>query len=99
VRRIISTEFREALNEVSAFVWPTTPTPAFPIGQYSSDPTAMYLEDIFTVPVNLVGMPALSIPINLAQNRMPMGMTIAGPLLGDSEILKIGKAIESHKPY
>ena len=87
VRRKIVNEFTRVFAEVDFLCWPTAPTPAFSFGSYDRDPVAMYLEDIFTVPVNLAGLPAVSVPICTASNGMPMGFQIIGPRLGDAQVL------------
>jgi aspartyl-tRNA(Asn)/glutamyl-tRNA(Gln) amidotransferase subunit A len=94
VRRKIADEFAQAFAGVDALFWPTTPTPAFPLGSHAADPMSMYLEDVFTVPVNLAGLPAASIPVATAANGLPMGLTIAGPQNGDLAVLRAARAIE-----
>lgn len=83
VRKIITDDFLKAFNEVDIILTPTTPAPAFKIGEKTSDPVAMYLEDIFTVTANLTGMPAISIPSGFAsvkdsesniENKLPLGI-------------------------
>jgi aspartyl-tRNA(Asn)/glutamyl-tRNA(Gln) amidotransferase subunit A len=94
VRRVIADEFESAFRTVDCLMWPTAPTPAFEFGTHSSDPISMYLEDVFTVPVNLAGLPAITIPISVAKNLLPMGMQIIGPRFGDADIFRVAKAIE-----
>jgi aspartyl-tRNA(Asn)/glutamyl-tRNA(Gln) amidotransferase subunit A len=94
VRRKIADEFAQAFADVDVLFWPTTPTPAFPLGSHAADPLSMYLEDVFTVPVNLAGLPAVSIPVTTAANGLPMGLTIAGPRNGDIAVLRAARAIE-----
>jgi len=87
IRRIIADDFRNAFQRCDLIVGPTTPTTAFRLGEKADDPVAMYLNDIFTVPVNLAGLPAVSIPVGLDQAAMPIGMQLIGPYLEESRIL------------
>jgi aspartyl-tRNA(Asn)/glutamyl-tRNA(Gln) amidotransferase subunit A len=87
IRRIIADDFRNAFQRCDLIAGPTTPTTAFRLGEKADDPVAMYLNDIFTVPVNLAGLPAVSIPVGLDQAAMPIGMQLIGPYLEESRIL------------
>jgi len=93
VRTLIKKDFEQAFKEVDCLVTPTTPTPAFKIGEKIDDPLTMYLSDIFTVPVNLAGLPALSMPIGKIEN-LPVGLQIIGNYFEENKILEIGKIIE-----
>lgn len=97
VRELIRNDFTEALKDVDAIVTPTTPTPAFRIGEKSSDPLAMYAADIFTVPVNLAGVPALSVPSGSVVrdgSDLPVGFQIIGQHGDEEGLFTIGRAIE-----
>ena len=94
VRRTILDEFRAAFATVDAILWPTAPTAAFRIGSHDKDPVSLYLEDVFTVPVNLAGLPAISIPVCESASGLPMGIQIVGPQLGDGTVLKIAHRME-----
>jgi aspartyl-tRNA(Asn)/glutamyl-tRNA(Gln) amidotransferase subunit A len=94
VRKLISEEFGLAFQKVDCFIWPTAPTPAFEFGAHSSDPVSMYLEDIFTVPVNLAGLPAISVPVTIASNDLPMGIQVIGRPFGDPDVFRVAKEIE-----
>ena len=72
---------------------PVSPTPAFKLKEKVSDPLAMYLSDIYTVPVNLAGLPAISLPIGKV-NNLPVGLQIIGPAFREDIILSLGKIIE-----
>ncbi|KXJ99094.1 MAG: Glutamyl-tRNA(Gln) amidotransferase subunit A [Parcubacteria bacterium OLB19] len=88
-------ELNEVFNKVDAIITPTTPTPAFKIGE-KSDPLAMYREDIFTVPVNLTGVPALSFPMGMVEREgvsLPVGVQYIAPHGGDNRLFAIGKKI------
>jgi aspartyl-tRNA(Asn)/glutamyl-tRNA(Gln) amidotransferase subunit A len=95
VRRLISSELRRVLSNVDCLIWPTAPTPAFEFGSHASDPLSMYLEDIFTVPINLGGLPAISLPISIAQNRLPMAIQVIGSPFGDANVFRVAKEIET----
>ena len=100
VRRLISDEFARAFEAVDLIAGPTTPTPAFPIGQKTNDPIAMYLNDIYTISANLAGLPALSIPCGFV-GGLPVGLQLAGPPLGEVALLKAAhhfqKATDWHR--
>ncbi|MDO8522379.1 MAG: Asp-tRNA(Asn)/Glu-tRNA(Gln) amidotransferase subunit GatA [bacterium] len=96
VREIIRADFARVLGSVDAIVTPTTPGPAFKFGE-KSDPLAMYLEDIFTVPVNLAGVPALSVPMGTVAREgkdLPVGFQIIGPHGNEEMLFQIGNDIE-----
>ena len=89
VRRLIKNDFDNAFKEVDVIVSPTTRGPAFAAGSKSGDPIQMYLEDLFTIPANLAGLPAMSIPSGF-ENNMPLGLQIIGNHLDESTILQVG---------
>ena len=76
VRRLMSQDFEKVFSDVDVLLTPTTPTPAFRVGEKTSDPLQMYLSDIFTIPVNLAGLPGISIPCGLSSNELPIGLQI-----------------------
>ena len=87
IRRIIADDFLNAFHSCDLIAAPTTPTTAFRLGEKAEDPVAMYLSDVFTVPVNLAGLPAVSIPVGLDQEAKPIGLQLIGPYLEESRIL------------
>ncbi len=87
VRRLIAQDFAAAFGEVDVLAWPTTPTSAFSLNAHSSDPTEMYLQDVFTVPVNLAGLPAINVPIATCSRGLPLGVTFAGAQFADRDVL------------
>jgi len=97
VRELIRSDFAKAFETVDAIVTPTTTSPAFKFGE-KSDPLSMYLEDIFTVPVNLAGVPAISVPMGEVEREgknLPVGFQIIAPHRGEETLFAIGKDIES----
>ncbi len=94
VRTLIKGDFEKAFQEVDLILTPTTPTPPFKLGEKLSDPLQMYLSDIFTIPVNLAGLPALSLPVGLTENHLPVGMQIIGPSFRDELVLALAYQIE-----
>ena len=94
VRRLIKKDFDEAYNKVDAILTPSTPSSAFKIGEKTNDPISMYLNDIFTVPVNLAGLPGISIPAGADKNGYPLGLQIIGKAFDEQTILNIAYAME-----
>jgi aspartyl-tRNA(Asn)/glutamyl-tRNA(Gln) amidotransferase subunit A len=94
VRTLIKRDFEEAFKSVDVIVTPTSPTPAFKIGEKISDPLQMYLSDIFTISVNLAGVPAISIPCGFTKDNLPVGLQIIGRPFEEGTILNIAYAYE-----
>ncbi|MDA9653759.1 Asp-tRNA(Asn)/Glu-tRNA(Gln) amidotransferase subunit GatA [Candidatus Pelagibacter sp.] len=94
VRKLIKNDFDEAYKKVDAILTPSTPSSAFKIGEKKDDPVSMYLNDIFTVPVNLAGLPAISIPAGHDAAGYPLGLQIIGKAFKEQEILNLAYAIE-----
>jgi len=94
VRQLIKKDFDDAYQKVDAILTPSTPSSAFKIGEKSSDPVSMYLNDIFTVPVNLAGLPGISIPAGLDKNGYPLGLQIIGKPFDEQNILNIAYSME-----
>ena len=94
VRKLIKNDFDEAYKKVDAILTPSTPSSAFKIGEKKNDPVSMYLNDIFTVPVNLAGLPAISIPAGLDASGYPLGLQIIGKAFQEQEILNLAYAME-----
>ena len=88
VRRLISEDFKKAFSEVDVIMGPVTPSPAFGIGEKTGDPIAMYLSDIYTIAVNLAGLPAISIPAGFVGNK-PVGLQIISDYFSESRLLNI----------
>lgn len=88
VRTLIRREFEEAFQRFDALITPTSPTVAFRIGEKTDDPVAMYKSDVLTIPVNIAGIPCISVPCGFSEG-MPIGMQVMGPALGEETILRI----------
>ncbi|WP_327047612.1 Asp-tRNA(Asn)/Glu-tRNA(Gln) amidotransferase subunit GatA [Microbispora sp. NBC_01189] len=95
VRTLIMRDFEAAFQQVDALVSPTTPTTAFPIGERADDPMAMYLADLCTIPTNLAGNAAISVPCGLAdEDGLPVGLQVMAPVLADDRCYRVGAAVE-----
>ncbi|HVY35838.1 MAG TPA: Asp-tRNA(Asn)/Glu-tRNA(Gln) amidotransferase subunit GatA [Candidatus Paceibacterota bacterium] len=95
LRALIRAELEAAFNTYDAILTPTTPTPAFAIGEKANDPVAMYLSDLFTVPANIAQVPALSVPSGATASGLPIGFQLFGPRFGESVLFAIGKIVEN----
>jgi len=94
VRRLIKNDFDNAFEKVDIILTPTTPNVAFGFGEKNKDPISMYLSDIFTVPMNLAGVPAISLPLANNKAGLPIGLQLVGQFKQDKKLLKIAKLIE-----
>ena len=94
VRRRIADDFDQAFQKVDALLTPTAPSAAFALGENADDPVAMYLNDIFTVTVNLAGLPGMSIPAGVDANGLPLGLQLIGKALDEGTLFSLGGAIE-----
>jgi aspartyl-tRNA(Asn)/glutamyl-tRNA(Gln) amidotransferase subunit A len=95
IRTLIARDFEAAFTKVDVLISPTAPTTAFKIGEKLDDPLAMYLNDIATIPVNLAGLPGMSLPIGLApEDNLPVGLQIMAPAMADDRLYNVGAAIE-----
>ena len=94
VRKLIKNDFDTAFDKVDAILTPSTPTSAFKIGEKTNDPVSMYLNDIFTVPVNLAGLPAISIPGGHDEKGFPLGLQIIGKAFEEQTILNVAYCLE-----
>ncbi|MBI3316811.1 MAG: Asp-tRNA(Asn)/Glu-tRNA(Gln) amidotransferase subunit GatA [Candidatus Omnitrophica bacterium] len=99
VRTLIREDFTQAFKEVDLILSPTAPTPPFKIGEKSSDPLAMYLSDIFTIPVNLAGIPAMSLPCGFTKSGLPIGMQLMAKPFDEETIFRAGHAFEQETGY
>ncbi len=94
VRQLIKKDFDENFGKVDAILTPSTPSSAFKVGEKTNDPISMYLNDIFTVPVNLAGLPAISVPAGLDKKGYPLGLQLIGKTLDEQNILNVAYAFE-----
>jgi aspartyl-tRNA(Asn)/glutamyl-tRNA(Gln) amidotransferase subunit A len=94
VRTLIKRDFEEAYEKVDVVLTPTTPSPAFGFGEKAGDPIAMYLEDIFTVTVNMAGLPGISVPAGLSSEGTPLGLQLIGKPFDEATLFRAAQAIE-----
>lgn len=94
VRALIAQDFRDAFTQVDAIVTPTSPVPAFKLGERTSDPLQMYLADIYTVTGSLAGIPGISVPCGKICGKLPVGLQIFGPAFGEARVLQLAHAFE-----
>ena len=98
VRTLIIRDYERMFDEFDLLVSPTSPTTAFPIGAKVDDPLAMYLNDIFTIPANLAGVPAISVPCGLDGDGLPVGLQLTAPVLQEQVLLRAANALEGPRP-
>ncbi len=103
VRALIARDFAEAFENVDCILTPTAPSAAFAIGEKQDDPIAMYLNDLFTVPADLAGLPAVSVPAGLSADGLPLGLQVIGRAFDEEMVLRVGDVIEraaqfTHRP-
>ncbi|MBL0337948.1 MAG: Asp-tRNA(Asn)/Glu-tRNA(Gln) amidotransferase subunit GatA [Rhodospirillaceae bacterium] len=94
LRSLILDDFVQAYKKVDVILTPTAPTPAFAIGDKMDDPIAMYLNDVFTVPVNLAGLPAISVPVGLSADKLPLGLQLIGKPFDEKRLLQVAQVLE-----
>jgi aspartyl-tRNA(Asn)/glutamyl-tRNA(Gln) amidotransferase subunit A len=94
VRALIAQDFATAFERVDAILAPIAPSAAFPIGEKSNDPIAMYLNDVFTVPANLAGLPAISVPAGVSADGLPLGLQIIGRAFDEEGVLRVAEVLE-----
>ncbi len=94
VRTLIQRDFDQAFQEVDLIAAPVAPTTAFRLGEHSDDPLAMYLEDVFTLPANLAGLPGLAFPVGFDSQGLPVGMQLLGPRFGEEVLFRAGYAYQ-----
>ena len=94
VRNLIAQDFAAAFDRVDCLLTPTAPSAAFAIGEHADDPISMYLNDVFTIPANLAGLPAISVPAGLSADGLPLGLQIIGRAFDEATVLRVGAALE-----
>ena len=99
VRRLIKEDYDRAFEKVDIIVSPTAPTPAYKIGAMKDDPLKMYLQDIYTVPLNLAGLPGISLPCEFSEGGLPIGFQLIGKPLDEASILRAAYAYEQSQSF
>ncbi len=99
VRRLIKEDYDKAFEKVDVIVSPTAPTPAYKIGEMSNDPLKMYLQDIYTVPLNLAGLPGISLPCGYSREKLPIGLQIIGKPLDEATVLRTAYTYEQSQSF
>jgi aspartyl-tRNA(Asn)/glutamyl-tRNA(Gln) amidotransferase subunit A len=99
IRTLIRRDFEVAFRDVDALVAPVAPTPAFKIGEKTDDPLQMYLSDVFTIPVNLAGIPGISVPCGFSATGLPIGLQIIGKPFDEETVLRLAYAFEQQTDY
>ncbi len=94
LRSLIARDFTEAYEKCDVLLTPATPGPAFAVGAKTADPVEMYLNDVFTVTVNLAGLPAIAVPAGLTADGLPLGLQLIGKAFDEATVLRAGRAIE-----
>jgi aspartyl-tRNA(Asn)/glutamyl-tRNA(Gln) amidotransferase subunit A len=99
VRTLIKQDFESAFTQVDVIASPVAPTTAFRLGEKVEDPLAMYLSDLFTIPLNLAGMCGISVPCGFDAQGLPIGLQLMGPHLGEATLLRAAHAYEQATPW
>jgi len=95
VRSLIANDFKTAFKDVDVILTPTAPSAAFPLGEKQEDPVAMYLNDVFTVPTSLAGLPGISVPAGLSKDGLPLGLQLIGRAFDEETLLRVAAVMES----
>jgi aspartyl-tRNA(Asn)/glutamyl-tRNA(Gln) amidotransferase subunit A len=98
VRTLIIREFDEAYRSFDVLLSPTSPTTAFGLGAKTADPMTMYLNDVCTIPSNLAGHPAMSVPFGTGDDGLPVGVQVLAPALGEPVMFRVAEALEAVAP-
>ncbi|OEH93386.1 Asp-tRNA(Asn)/Glu-tRNA(Gln) amidotransferase subunit GatA [Bacillus solimangrovi] len=99
VRTLIKNDFEKVFEDYDVIIGPTAPTPAFKIGENIDDPLTMYANDILTIPVNLAGVPGISVPCGFSENKLPIGLQIIGKHFDESTVYRVAHAFEQATDY
>ncbi|MBA3814085.1 MAG: Asp-tRNA(Asn)/Glu-tRNA(Gln) amidotransferase subunit GatA [Alphaproteobacteria bacterium] len=99
VRKLIAQDFEVAFQKVDVILTPTTPTAAFALDEKPTDPVVMYLNDVLTVPANLAGLPAISIPAGLSKEGLPLGLQLIGPAFDENVLFRAGRVLEENASF
>ena len=98
VRTLIIRDFARAYEQFDVLLSPTSPTVAFPLGAKSAEPLAMYLSDVCTIPTNLAGHPAMSVPFGTGEAGLPIGVQVLAPALGEGVMFRTARVLEEAAP-
>ena len=96
IRKLIADDFNSAFKECDFIITPTTPSAAFPIGEKEDDPIKMYLNDIFTVPASLAGIPGISIPFGKSSDQLPLGVQLLSKHFDEQTIFNVASYLEKN---
>ncbi len=99
VRRLIKQDFDAAFNDIDVIAGPTAPSPAFELGAKTKDPVSMYLEDIYTLPTNLAGLPGISIPCGVTKENKPVGLQLTGHYFSEAKLLNIAHRYQQETDF
>lgn len=99
MRTLIKQDFAQAFEQVDVLVCPTAPTTAFKAGEKTADPLSMYLSDLMTIPVNLAGLPGLSLPCGFDPEGLPIGLQLIGNILREETLFHVAYAYEQATPW
>jgi aspartyl-tRNA(Asn)/glutamyl-tRNA(Gln) amidotransferase subunit A len=94
VRTLIAEDFNKAFTDIDAILAPTAPSAAFKIGENEDDPVAMYLNDVFTIPASLAGLPGISIPAGISKNGLPLGLQVIGKAFDEQTVFNVARSLE-----
>ena len=98
VRTLIKRDFEQAFEKVDLILTPTSPTPAFHMGEKTADPLTMYLSDIFTISANLAGIPGISVPAGFSSANLPIGLQLLAPNFEEGRLIQASRAFEQARP-
>ena len=99
MRTLIINDFNKAFKQCDVILTPTSPTPAFKLDERISDPIAMYLSDIFTIPANLAGIPAISIPAGFSKDGLPIGLQLMAPAFSEEQLCRVAYTFERNTEF
>jgi aspartyl-tRNA(Asn)/glutamyl-tRNA(Gln) amidotransferase subunit A len=99
VRTLITKDFKRAFEECDAILCPTAPSPAFKIGEKIDDPIQMYLTDVFTIPVNMAGLPGMAIPGRFSEDGLPIGLQFIAPHFEEARLIQLGAAFQRETDF
>ena len=95
-RPLIRQDFDTAFQNIDAILTPATPTAAFPLGEKQDDPITMYLNDVFTVPANLAGIPGISVPAGFSESGLPLGLQVLSNAFCEDTMYQVARSLELH---